>query len=161
MKNKILLLVITLISLITFSQEIADNTIGLRFGDDDGLGAEISYQKSLSENNRVELGLAWRNGNNFSIFKLTGTYQWVFDFSEITEGMNWYVGAGGGLGSFNLDDNIGEDGIFLFASGVIGIDYAFDFPLLLSLDIRPEIGFANFNNDFGIDIALGVRYIIN
>jgi len=43
----------------------------------------------------------------------------------------------------------------------VGIEYNFDFPLLLSLDFRPEIGFGNDDfdtNDLDFDIALGVRY---
>lgn len=158
MKKNILILAATFFSTLLFSQEIADKTIGLRLGDDDGLGAEISFQKSMASNNRIELGLAWRNANKYNAYKLTGTYQWLF---ELDQNFNWYAGAGGGFGSWKLkDDNEGDDGFFLFASGVVGIEYAFDFPLLLSLDVRPELGFAKFNDDLGLDFALGVRYII-
>lgn len=162
MKNTTLLLVFTLFSSILFSQEIADKTIGLRLGDNDGLGAEITFQKSIRSINRLELGLAWRNSNKYNAYKLTGTYQWVY---ELDQNFNWYVGAGGGLGTWTLKDEFDgdnrDDGFFLFASGVIGIEYAFDFPLLLSIDARPELGFANFNNDFGLDLALGIRYILD
>jgi len=140
------------------AQEIAKNAIGLRFGDDDGFGAEVSYQRSLGSNNRLEAGLAWRSNKNFDAIKVTGLYQWIF---ELDGNFNWYVGAGGGLGSWSIDSNSnfeGDGGTFLFAAGDIGIEYKFDFPLLLSLDFRPEIGFADFNNDLGLDIALGVRY---
>jgi hypothetical protein len=141
------------------AQEIAKNAIGLRFGDDDGFGTEISYQRALSENNRIEAGLAWRSNRVFNAFEVTGIYQWVFEFSQITEGMNWYVGAGGGLGSWSIkDDFVGDDGVFFFAAGDIGVEYLFDFPLQLSLDFRPKIGFADFNNDLNLDIALGIRY---
>ncbi len=141
------------------AQEIADNTIGLRFGDDDGLGAEISYQKAISEINRIEAGLAWRSGNNYNAFKFTGTYQWVFPIESISS-MNWYVGAGGGIGSWSVKNNyIGGSGTFLFAAGDIGLEYKFEFPLLISLDFRPELGFVSYNNDLGLDIALGVRYV--
>lgn len=158
MKRNILILAVTLFSTLLFSQEIADKTIGLRLGDNDGLGAEISFQKSIKSINRLELGLAWRNSNKYNAYKLTGTYQWVYDLDQ---NFNWYVGLGGGFGTWKLKDNFdGDDGFFLFASGVIGIEYAFDFPLLLSIDARPELGFANFNNDLGLDLALGIRYII-
>ncbi len=142
------------------AQEIADKTIGLRFGDHDGLGAEISYQHALFNNNRIEAGLAWRSRSHFSAIKLTALYQWVFELNDLADGFNWYVGAGGGFGSWSVkNDYIGDDGTFIFAAGDIGIEYKFDFPLLLSLDFRPEIGFADFNNDLGFDIALGVRYV--
>mgnify|MGYP003632582989 CR=1 FL=1 len=37
------------------AQEISTNAIGLRLGDSDGFGAEISYQHALGDNNRLEL----------------------------------------------------------------------------------------------------------
>ncbi len=141
------------------SQEFSNHAIGLRFGDNDGLGAEVSYQKKLTDANRLELGLAWRSRSNYDAIKLTGTYQWIFDLEAI-EGVNWYVGAGGGLGSWSVKNNFtGDDGAFLFLAGVIGTEYTFDFPLQLSLDFRPELGFVDYNNDLGLDIALGVRYV--
>ena len=80
--------------LLTNAQSISDNAIGLRLGDSDGLGAEISYQRALGDNNRLELDLGWRTGNNFDGFKLVGLYQWVW---HIDGGFNWYAGAGGGF----------------------------------------------------------------
>ncbi len=139
------------------AQSIADNALGLRLGDSDGFGAEISYQRALGDNNRLEVDLGWRNGNNYDGFKIAGLHQWVF---ALDDAFNWYVGAGGGLGSFDVNipngNNISET--FFFAAGDIGIEYAFDIPLLLSLDFRPEIGFGDFNDDLDFDIALGIRY---
>ena len=48
-----------------------------------------------------------------------------------------------------------------FGAGNIGIEYDFNIPLLLSLDFRPEIGVAgydDFSDNFDFDIALGIRY---
>ena len=56
------------------AQDISKNAIGLRLGDNDGFGGEISYQRGLSENNRLELDLGWRNSNYVDAFKLTGIY---------------------------------------------------------------------------------------
>lgn len=139
------------------AQEIADNAIGLRLGDDDGFGAEISYQRALGGNNRLELDLGIRSGNNYDGFKLTGIYQWVWNLDG---GFNWYAGVGGGVGSYSVDVPGGEDfdDTFLFVGGDVGIEYNFDIPLQLSLDIRPELGFGDFRDDVGIDLALGIRY---
>jgi hypothetical protein len=157
MKKTLLFLALVLTAM-TFlnAQEISDKTIGLRFGDDDGLGAEITFQKHIMDINRLEFGLAWRSNSNYNAYKLTGTYQWIW---EIDGNFNWYAGFGGGLGNWKLKSGAtGSDGFFLFAAGDIGVEYKFDFPLLVSLDFRPEIGFANFNSDLGLDIALGLRY---
>lgn len=157
--KKVFLLAIALIGFVFTSnaQAIADNALGLRLGDSDGFGAEISYQRALGDNNRLEFDLGWRDGNNYDGFKLAGLYQWVF---PLDGSFNWYVGAGGGLGSFDVDiPNAGsESETFFFAAGDIGIEYNFDIPLLISLDFRPEIGFGDFNDDLDFDIALGLRY---
>lgn len=140
----------------TQAQSIAENAIGLRLGDSDGFGTEISYQRALGENNRMELDLGWRSQNSYDAFRLTGLYQWVW---VIEGGFNWYLGAGAGIGSRNFDDsNHDGDGFFGLIAGDVGIEYNFDFPLLLSLDFRPEIGFDDYNDDLGFDIALGIRY---
>ena len=101
----------------------------------------------------MEFDLGWRNSNDYDAFKLVGLYQWVFN---IDKGFNWFVGAGGGVGAY---DSVNDDGSFAVVAGDIGIEYNFDIPLLLSLDMRPELGFNNdFNDDIGFDIALGIRY---
>lgn len=159
--KKLFLLSLALIGFMLTSeaQVISDNAIGLRMGDSDGFGAEISYQRALGDNNRLELDLGWRDGNNYDGFKLAGLYQWVY---PLDGGFNWYVGAGGGIGSFSINTP-GADitDTFIFAAGDIGIEYDFEIPLLISLDFRPEIGFgddAYNNNDLDFDIALSIRY---
>ncbi|MFG6685896.1 hypothetical protein ACGK9U_04880 [Mariniflexile sp. HNIBRBA6329] len=161
--KKLLLLSVALLGF-TFAsnaQDISNNAIGLRLGDSDGFGAEISYQHALGSNNRLEVDLGWRDGKDFDGFKLTGLYQWVWN---IDGGFNWYAGVGGGLGSYSFDNapaGVDDSDTFIFAAGDIGIEYNFDIPLLISLDFRPEIGFGDDsfkNNDLDFDIALGIRY---
>jgi len=142
------------------AQEISKNAIGLRLGDNDGFGGEISYQRRLSTDNRLEVDLGWRDSNHVDAVKLTGLYQWVWN---IEGGFNWYAGVGGGLGSWSYDhNNFDESGTFIFVAGDIGIEYKFDIPLMLSLDFRPEFYLNNDDyfrdNNFGPDIALGVRF---
>ena len=156
--KKVFLLSIAVLSFVFASnaQDISENAIGLRLGDSDGLGAEISYQRALGENNRLEADLGWRSGNNYNAFKLTGIYQWVM---PLDGSFNWYAGAGGGLASFDGKKALdGASETAFFVAGNIGIEYNFDIPLLLSLDFRPEIGFGDFSNDLDFDIALGIRY---
>ncbi|MCC4213788.1 hypothetical protein [Leeuwenhoekiella parthenopeia] len=139
------------------AQEIADNALGIRLGDNDGFGAEISYQRALGGNNRLELDLGLRDGRNYDGFKLAGLYQWVWN---IDGGFNWYAGVGGGLASYDYNDGPfrDENDTFVFAAGDIGIEYNFDIPLLISLDFRPEFAFGDYNDDLDFDIALGLRY---
>lgn len=154
--KKIFLLSVTIIGF-TFAmngQHIADNAIGLRLGDSDGFGAEISYQTKIKENNRLEFGLGWRDSKKFSAIRGVVLYQWVY---SLDGSFNWYTGVGGGLSFLNHDDD-DLDETALLVAGNIGIEYDFNIPLLISLDFRPEIGFGDINNDLDFDIALGLRY---
>ena len=154
MKKLLLLAICALGSIVqSQAQEIADNALGLRFGGSNGVGTEITYQRALSENNRLELDLGWNNRHDVDAFRLTGLYHWVWNLEG---GFNWYAGFGAGVGSVDVPEG---NEIFLTAAGNIGIEYDFDFPLLISLDFRPEIGLANYyGDDLGFDVALALRY---
>jgi hypothetical protein len=153
--KKTLLIIGLLISGVFASnaQDISENAIGIRFGDNDGFGGEISYQKKLKERTRLELDLGLRSTSGVDTFKLTGIHQWVWNLGG--DGFNWFAGFGGGVGSFKFNDNTKTA---FFAAGNIGIEYDFKIPLLVSLDYRPEIGFNDTYDGFNSDIALGLRY---
>ncbi|MBR9845833.1 MAG: acyloxyacyl hydrolase [Algicola sp.] len=158
--KRILLVAIAFLGITAISnaQDISDNAIGIRLGDSDGFGAEISYQRALGGNNRLELDLGLRSGNNYDGFKLAGLYQWVW---HLDGNFNWYAGAGGGIGSYSFDNvprGFDDSETFLFLAGDIGIEYNFDIPLQLSIDARPEFGFGDYRDDLDFDIALGIRY---
>jgi hypothetical protein len=134
MKKVILSTVLILGAVITSQgQDFSKNSIGLRLGDNDGFGAELSYQRKLSDTNRLEFDLGWRNSDEVDAIKLAGLYQWV-----------WNIDKG-----------------FVFVTGDVGLEYQFDFPLQLTLDVRPEIYLHSGDyreNNFGPDLALGIRY---
>ena len=166
--KKIILSAIMLIGLAftAQAQDISKNAIGLRFGSNGGFGTEISYQRGLGDNNRLELDLGWRNRKDYNndnyddnAIKLTGLYQWVWN---IDGGFNWYAGVGGGVGTYNRDYRDNRDynnGAFAFVAGDIGIEYNFDIPLLISLDFRPEFGGSDYyRNNYGSDVALALKY---
>lgn len=163
MKKALITLTILLGAItVLHAQEISKHAIGIRLGDGDGFGTEISYQRALNDSNRIEIDLGYENGKNFDGFKATGLYQWVWDLQE---GFNWYAGAGAGLGTINLDDDFegrerftDDSETFLFIAGQIGIEYHFDIPLLISLDLRPEVYFGDFRDGIDRDIALSIRY---
>lgn len=162
--KKVFLAAIMLVGLSISAQAQEKNALGLRLGDNDGFGGEVSYQRYISSDNRLEFDLGWRDSKNYDAIKLAALYQWVWN---IDGGFNWYAGAGGGLGSWEFDGDTPDDfdgdddsGTFLFVAGNLGIEYNFDIPLQLSLDIRPELYFGDDfrEDDFGPDIALGIRY---
>ncbi|WP_309609983.1 hypothetical protein [Flavobacterium sp.] len=146
------------------SQNISKNALGLRFGDNNGFGGEVSYQRKLAGDHRLELDLGWRNSDVYDAVKITGVYQWVWN---IDGDFNWYAGVGAGLGSWDFNkkyknqyfNNDNSGGVYAFAAGNIGIEYDFDIPLLISLDFRPEFVLGDgYGDNYGSDIALGLRY---
>ncbi len=167
--TKLLSLSFFLVAVSINAQDIANHTIGLRLGDSDGFGAEISYQKSLGRYTRLELDLGYRDSREFDAVKAVALFQNVYD---IGGGLHWYYGFGGGVGSANFEPRPSannpttiitpEGGLFVLAAGDLGIEFDFDnIPLLLSFDIRPEIGligFGSFDNSFYFDFGLGIRY---
>jgi hypothetical protein len=149
------------------AQNFSKNALGLRLGDNDGFGGELSYQRGLSSKKRLELDLGFRNKNDSNAFKLTGIYQWVWN---IEGGFNWYAGIGGGVGSYSSKykfngNDVKDSGAFAFVAGDLGIEYNFEeAPIQLALDIRPEIYFGTnyYNrNTFEPDLALSIRYRFN
>ncbi len=160
MKNTFLIIIAVLaFSLSGQAQSISKNAIGLRLGDSDGFGTEVSYQRALGENNRLEVDLGWRSSKDFDAFRLTGLYHWVW---VLDGNFNWYAGVGGGVAQADFGNDFegydNDSETYFYAAGDIGIEYNFDIPLMLSLDFRPEFGFGDFNDDLDLDIALGIRY---
>ncbi|RMA64245.1 hypothetical protein [Ulvibacter antarcticus] len=160
MKNRfLLLLVISVFASEMYAQEISKNAIGVRFGDSRGFGVEANYQRAVgTNNNRIELGLATRSGKKTDAIKLTGLYEWVWN---IDGGLNWYAGPGVGVGQVIYDDKHFNDRsaeVYGYATGTVGLEYDFDFPLLVSFDLRPEANFGRYVDDVNLNIGIAARY---
>jgi hypothetical protein len=149
-------LVISCMSYITNAQ-VNPHAIGLRIGGNGDInGAELSYQKGFNDVNRLELDLGFGSNPHHSRFFLAGIYHWDWN---ITEGLNWFVGPGAGIGYYSYDDADGYLNVAL--GGQIGMEYDFNTlnaPILLSLDVRPMWDFLGDDAGFGWGVALGVRY---
>ena len=131
--------------------------IGLR----GGWGAELSYQHTLGSNFiQADLGL-----NTFNAVHGTAVYNFMIAQPQWTSEGEWgfYAGPGAGVGmSFGTKDAEGNttDGYFHVAvAGMVGLEYTFWFPLQISLDVNPTIGFGfNHGLHWGVMPALGIRY---
>lgn len=143
------------------AQQKSKNAIGLRFGNSSGLGTEISYQRNFSDSNRLELDFGWKSRHDIDAIKLTGTYQWVWN---IDKGFNWFAGPGLGVGTWNSSYRIdkkkySDNGTFALITGSVGIEYNFDFPLQIALDVRPEIYLNDtYRDGLYTDVGIAVRY---
>ncbi len=164
MKKLAITLLTTCLIGFTANAQYSENAIGLRLGGGFGPGAEISYQRALGDNNRLELDLGLRSRYNVNAFRLVGIYQWVWN---IEGGFNWFAGFGAGIGAVNYDDrykrnypNRNYNVLSISADGQIGIEYVFsEAPIQLALDLRPAFFIANdYYGGFGYDGALSIRY---
>ncbi len=117
-----------------------------------GYGVELSYQHYAGGANFVELDLGLGTINSLN---LSGSYN--LSFAQFGNGFNAYAGPSASVG---LGIKPGWFGVGVGAN--VGIEYTFNFPLQLSLDIRPQLGF-----QFGENIpllnfwgwpTLGIRY---
>ena len=123
--------------------------IGLR----GGWGAELSYQHTLGENFvEAELGF-WRGG-----LSVAGNYNWTLVKPQWTNKGEWgvYAGPGAAAGFYKGAASVA-------VTGMVGLEYTFDFPLQLSIDIRPQVGIVMGGGSSALYIgdlvpALGIRY---
>jgi hypothetical protein len=118
-----------------------------------GYGLEASYQHTLGENFiEADLGLY-----TFTAVNLGATYNWMIAQPQWTDRGEWgvYAGPGANLG-------LGLNGWFNVAvCGQVGLEYTFWFPLQLSVDIRPSLGFSTGDEPLyfgGFYPCIGVRY---
>ena len=149
--KKLFLLSITIIAftLSANSQEIADNALGLRLGDSDGFGAEISYQRALSDYNRLEFGLGWRDKSDYSAIRAVGLYQWVW---QLDGNFNWYAGVGA--------NTFLGDPFQLGVLGEVGIEYHFNgAPIALGADWRPHLNIIEDTNFSADNFGFNARFV--
>jgi len=102
--SKMLAFILFIITCTMNAQEISDHAIGLRLGDSDGLGAQISYQKALGRYTRAEVDLGFQDSRRFNAFKMVGLFQWVHPIDGV---FNWYYGFGAGGGTVNFEPIVG------------------------------------------------------
>ena len=103
-----------------------------------GYGVDVSYQHSIGTDNMIDLSV---NLPMFSGIGATATYDWINPFGTSIPWnnageWNWYLGAGAGLGIYHFS----APQLYVGAVGHVGVEYCFDFPLVLSVDYRPNIG---------------------
>ena len=124
---------------------------GMRFG---ATGFDLVYQHNMGSDRFAEadLGLDFGYNVNGNVgVKATAIYNFVWARPAWTQQGTWALYAGPGLSLGFVDDlvpyEVGDvikgyyDNGFMFSvTGQVGIEYNFDFPLQIALDIRPYFG---------------------
>lgn len=142
MKKVLVLAAIFVASLTTASAQ----ELGIRFGDVIGNDVAIDGVFSLGEFSRLHADVSF--GNDVGIEVL---YDFFYKPLGDTQGLNWYIGVGPSV--------LFSDPFFLGASGEIGLEYHFDFPLAIGADWRPTFWIID-ETDFRADsFGINARYV--
>ncbi len=160
MKRKLALCILLCVfSLENWAQTVPEHAFGLRFSGGSLYGGALNYQYSADEETRFEFNIGLLRGLNLDATEIQITYQWVFPMHE---NFDWYAGGGGKLGfqSENEDENKTPFGISVV--GQAGIQYTFDIPLHISLDLCPDLLTINYSNHAAtwVNLNLSVRYLL-
>ena len=164
MKKALLVAVLALTT--AFAAVAQPRAIGGRLG----YGVEVSYQHNLGDNFlELDLGLPGWTALGLG---LTGVYDFIIAEPQWTPG-TWTFYAGPGLSIGSYFGGYGVPPVFTFGVvGQVGLSYKFEFPLELSIDLRPGLGVAFGSNgegksyaafyhpvdNFSIIPHIGVRY---
>jgi len=152
------------------SAEMHPQTLGVRFGGGSLSGLELSYQKSMGDINRLELGgwwgYDWGSGWSINYYGVNGFWHWRWDVAGV-DGLGWYIGPGAQVAYWSQHYNFlwvsyaSKNGVYVNVGGEIGLEYDLNkqqkVPVLLSLDIRPMVSVVG-GVSFYYGGALAVRY---
>ena len=154
---KRIILIAALVFGVAFAATAQPRAVGGRLA----YGLEASYQHYVGGENFVEANLGFCY---FSALNATATYNFMIAQPAWTARGEWgfYAGPGASVGL----DLIGRSEFVFGVVGQVGLEYTFWFPLQLSVDLRPQIGFAAGNGGarfytegmFGFVPTIGVRY---
>ena len=152
MKKKILIGIILLFSITSFSQNYS-NAVGLR----GGFASGITFKHMLGEKAGFEFiaDSRWGGGS------ITGLYE-IHAQAFAVDGLNWYYGFGGHIGSYraNKNNNYFNDARTVIGiDGILGIEYNIaEIPINISLDYKPAFNLTGYTGFWGDNGALSVRY---
>lgn len=147
MKKFLFLLVATIFTTSMVSAQNYNWAIGARLG---GQTSGLSVKYNLDAANTIEgvIGIPYDGG-----FNLLGLYE--RNIPVITEGFNFYYGAGVHLGSWNRHHN--SDFVFGI-DGIVGLEYKIkSIPLALSVDYKPALNIIGHTGFYWGDVALGIK----
>jgi len=147
-----LIISLAILSMALISAAAQPRAAGVRLG---GTGIDATYQHYMARDQFIEgnLGLDFGYNMNGRVgVKATATYNLIWARPAWTDTGSWALYAGPGVSIGGVNDmavaKFGDervpynDGGFMLAAAVqVGLEYCFDFPLQISVDLRPYFGF--------------------
>ena len=148
MKRGLLTFLVLAIGAISYAQP---RSLGLRLAPS---GLEAVYQQTMEKNQFIEGNLGLDFGyKNIPGIKATATYNFIWARPAWSDKGSWaiYAGPGATLGYVNDEvhykaaDGLNiitypDSGFIIGICGHVGLEYSFEFPLQIAIDLRPCIG---------------------
>ena len=133
--------------------------IGGRIGN---YGLDISYENYVgSGSDFLEFELGLDDAFSTSAFHFDGVYNIMIDHPDWTSSGQWGFDAGPGASVAVWENGKAENVVYAGVVGNVGLEYIFDFPLQLSISLRPRLMFGDGKvRDNGLlSLGLGFRYM--
>lgn len=107
-----------------------------------GWGVDITYQNYLNSADFLEFDLGLDDGYNSSNFHVDGVYNFMIAQPNWTRGKwGFYGGPGVSLAVWDNDDK--DNVVYAGIVGNLGLEYTFNIPLQLFIDVRPRLMFGD------------------
>ena len=136
MKRTILILAAVLGFAVAASAQ--PKALGVRIG----WGVDITYQNYLNSADFLEFDLGLDDGYNSSNFHVDGVYNFMIAQPDCTRGKwGFYGGPGVSLAVWDNDDK--DNVVYAGIVGNLGLEYTFNIPLQLFIDVRPRLMFGD------------------
>ena len=132
--------------------------VGGRIGN---YGLDVSYENYAGDYDFLEFELGLDDVFSTSAFHFDGMYNFMIARPDWTAEGDWGFYAGPGASVAIWDK--GEDRSIVYAGilGNVGLEYIFDFPLQLSVSLRPRVMFGDgkVRQDGLLTLGIGARYV--
>ncbi len=155
--RKLLLVIVASVALASVAAA-QPKAIGVRIGN---YGVDVSYENYAGENDFLEFELGLDNVFNTEAFHFDGVYNFMIAHPDWTPEGQWgfYVGPGASVAVW--DNGKSENVVYAGLLGNVGLEYIFDFPLQISMSLRPRLMFGDgkVRRNGLLTLGLGVRYM--
>ncbi len=132
--------------------------VGVRVGN---YGVDVSYENYAGDLNFREFELGLDAMFSTSAFHLDGVYNFMIARPDWTVEGQWgfYLGPGASVAVW--DNGKDENVVYAGLLGNVGLEYIFDFPLQMSISLRPRLmlGDGKIRQNGLLTLGLGFRYM--
>ena len=132
--------------------------VGARIGN---YGLDVSYENYADADNFLEFELGLDDAFSTAAFHLDGIYNIMIAHPDWTVEGQWGFYVGPGVGVAVWDSGVGENVVYAGLLGNVGLEYIFDFPLQMSISLRPRLMFGDgkVRQNGLMTLGIGVRYM--